>query len=649
MKNRKIIDKTMAGLLVCALAISSARTGEYVQANAKSITKNSIVKAQAEENSKLAEIKCNKESGIYIGSVVVELSQENPNAKIYYTVDGTTPSTKSTLYNGAFTISENCTVKAIAIAEGYLNSNVFTTQYTIIKSFNMTKETITIDEFSTEQLDYKVEPSDTPLGDVTWTSSDPSVATVDNKGKVEGKRAGGAVITATLKNGEFVQCMVFVKGVDFKIASSYKMNIGEERNIYLDSSKVYNIAWKSSDKKVANVDQNGYVEAHKAGSCTISATFGSTVKTCKITVAPATLKLIKTKIKLPFGKSTKIAYETNTKYRYPALKNSNHKAVIINYDGSITAIGEGTSKITLFLEGKKATCTVTVPKFKVDSPKKITLASGQKRNVNHIAKVNKAFADATNVKIANKKIVDLRDETIIGLHYGETTLTAKVGGKTIKCKIVVPKTTIKTVKETSVKYNNSKTIKIKVTTKNAKVEIKSAKSSNKAGVEVNVVGEDCIKLTAKKYNQTAKITLVLTDGSKQELKVVVPKKSVIERIKEQKIICTNGEVYISGNMVYSSVYISNIYGKTITNVDYTVFEYDAKGNRISGESDYKYNDSKLYSGYRVNADTFEGKFYCWSDTRMMRCCVEKVWFDDGTTWTNPLYKEWVKEYNKKYY
>ena len=47
-----------------------------------------------------------------------------PKAQVFYTIDGTDPTTASTLYEGMFTVDHPCTVKAVAIAEGYTLSEV---------------------------------------------------------------------------------------------------------------------------------------------------------------------------------------------------------------------------------------------------------------------------------------------------------------------------------------------------------------------------------------------------------------------------------------------------------------------------------------------------------------------------------------------
>ena len=52
--------------------------------------------------------------GIYNGPINVSLTCPDVNAKIYYTTDGSTPTTSSTLYTGSFTVSSNATVKAVS-------------------------------------------------------------------------------------------------------------------------------------------------------------------------------------------------------------------------------------------------------------------------------------------------------------------------------------------------------------------------------------------------------------------------------------------------------------------------------------------------------------------------------------------------------
>lgn len=71
------------------------------------------------------------QEGEYENSVTIELSTETEGATIYYTLDKSTPTEQSTLYEGSITLEETTTVKAIAIKNGLANSEIATAIYTI--------------------------------------------------------------------------------------------------------------------------------------------------------------------------------------------------------------------------------------------------------------------------------------------------------------------------------------------------------------------------------------------------------------------------------------------------------------------------------------------------------------------------------------
>ena len=70
-------------------------------------------------------------AGTYSSVQTVAISTATSGATIYYTTDGSTPTTKSTLYSAAIAVSSTATINAIAVASGYANSAVATAAYTI--------------------------------------------------------------------------------------------------------------------------------------------------------------------------------------------------------------------------------------------------------------------------------------------------------------------------------------------------------------------------------------------------------------------------------------------------------------------------------------------------------------------------------------
>jgi len=67
----------------------------------------------------------------FSGSVSVTITVATSGATIYYTTDGSTPTSSSTVYSGALTISATTTVKAIALKSGSAPSSVASATYTL--------------------------------------------------------------------------------------------------------------------------------------------------------------------------------------------------------------------------------------------------------------------------------------------------------------------------------------------------------------------------------------------------------------------------------------------------------------------------------------------------------------------------------------
>ena len=72
-------------------------------------------------------------AGSYISVQQVSLACATEGATIYYTLDGTEPTTESTEFTEAFTVSSTTTVKAFAVKEGFNNSDVVSAEYVIIE------------------------------------------------------------------------------------------------------------------------------------------------------------------------------------------------------------------------------------------------------------------------------------------------------------------------------------------------------------------------------------------------------------------------------------------------------------------------------------------------------------------------------------
>jgi hypothetical protein len=94
----------------------------YPSATSEAITETATAAAAAKPT-------FNPGSGNYSSVQTVTISDTASGAAIYFTIDGTTPTTGSTIYSGPITVSATETVKAIAAVSGYSTSAVGSAAY----------------------------------------------------------------------------------------------------------------------------------------------------------------------------------------------------------------------------------------------------------------------------------------------------------------------------------------------------------------------------------------------------------------------------------------------------------------------------------------------------------------------------------------
>lgn len=113
---------------------------------------------------------------------------------------------------------------------------------------------------------------------VTWSSGNKKVATVNQKGRITGKRVGKAIITATTANGRKISCQVTVKKAPKKISLKTKTKTLKKgktfrvKTVFNKKEKSYKLTYKSSKKSVATISANGKVKAKKKGKTVITVT-----------------------------------------------------------------------------------------------------------------------------------------------------------------------------------------------------------------------------------------------------------------------------------------------------------------------------------------------------------------------------------------
>lgn len=163
-------------------------------------------------------------------------------------------------------------------------------------------ENLTVGIGKTAELSYKVLPANAADKTVTWKSTDTSIATVDNNGKVTGVEAGTVTIIGTTKDGEkkgtakvTVTKPVAVTGVSFKgCPGSLEVGQSATLTVNVSPSNAVNKQYKWDTSKTNGVItiSNGKIVAKKEGTAKVSVTTsdGGFTATCDVTVVKASEK-----------------------------------------------------------------------------------------------------------------------------------------------------------------------------------------------------------------------------------------------------------------------------------------------------------------------------------------------------------------------
>ena len=198
---------------------------------------------------------------------------------------------------GVATVDGSGVVKAVAAGEAVVkvscegkSDECTVTVSTAIESVTVTPSSAELLVGETETLTAEILPADADVT-VTWTSTNPDVATVDANGVVTGVAAGNAVIMAQA-GGKSDDCMISVVTVPVESitldAESIEIDEGTARTlratILPEAASTATIYWSSSDESVASVSGAGTVTGKRAGTATITARAGNCEATCEVTV-----------------------------------------------------------------------------------------------------------------------------------------------------------------------------------------------------------------------------------------------------------------------------------------------------------------------------------------------------------------------------
>lgn len=240
-------------------------------------------------------------------------------------------------------------------------------------------------DHKTEKLVATVNPDNATNRNVTWASSDTSVASVAADGTVTAVAEGTATITVkTVDGGKTAACAVTVTGEEAEVTGkeptevkvtpdkvTLKVNATEQLQAEVTPvDAVKDVTWSSSDEAVATVSESGLVTAKAKGKATIKATAkaGGAFGECEVTVIeegeepdPETeIELSKTALELKATQEETLTATVTPEGAKVTWSTSNEDVAVVT-NGKVRAIAVGTATITAATEdGAEAECAVTV-------------------------------------------------------------------------------------------------------------------------------------------------------------------------------------------------------------------------------------------------------------------------------------------------
>ena len=205
---------------------------------------------------------------------------------------------------------------------------------------------------------------------VAFSSSDSSIASVDENGLVTAQQTGNAVITASTFNGLSAECAVTVCTAPESIAlSSDKTILGAKEGAQLSVSfqpenSGGSLHFTSCKPKVVKVSPDGAITALGAGTSVITANAAGASASITITVkkAPSKITIAADKTRIGLGDALSCsAVLPKDSAGSVDFSCSNAQVLQANGSGSFTAVGEGTATITaVSYNGKTASLRIEV-------------------------------------------------------------------------------------------------------------------------------------------------------------------------------------------------------------------------------------------------------------------------------------------------
>ena len=330
-----------------------------------------------------------------------------------------------------------------------------------VESIVLSEDTLLLGIDDTATLIATIRPENATEREITWTSSNPEIATVSDQGEVVALQEGTCTVTVSA-GGKSAECVVTVSRnvipVKEVILSETSLTLKEGESYTLTATVTpadateRTVTWKSGNPDVATVSDEGKIEAVHTGTCIITASAGGKVSECMITVTSETIAveqitLSATSLSLKLGDSrtlTATVTPSDATDSQVTWSSSDPSVATVSDQGEVTAVRAGNCTITATAGGKSAACTVTVSAKEIPV-ERITLSSTSlslKEGDSHRLTATVTPSDATDSQVtwssSDPSVATVSDQgEVTAVRAGNCTITATAGGKSATCTVTV--------------------------------------------------------------------------------------------------------------------------------------------------------------------------------------------------------------------
>ena len=401
------------------------------------------------------------------------------NKKISYSSSNTAVATVTTEGNVIAVSVGSATVSAVA--NGKTASVPVTVTPETAATVTVTPATLTLRRTNTRELSATARNSQNLIisgRTFRWSSSNSSVVSVDQSGKVTALTAGNVVVTAeseqTVGSASITVTEIPIGSCSLSPTSS-KLTVTQSVQPTLVLRDTANnvipsqgrpIIWTSSNEIVATVSGTGLATTRRAGTATITASPAENAQvTCRTDIEAVDPRIVQTVIQqrtgslrlgIPRGFSAILLDSTNTQVpagRITTWSTNTPTVISVTQAGIVTGLTLGTARVIATAEGVADTVTLSVTNVPVTSvvvaPLQVTLLEGQTRQLSVVV------TDSTGRDVTDRPIEWITSDPtkasvsstglVTALASGQVSIGAASEGRIGQSTVIIQQTPVDTI------------------------------------------------------------------------------------------------------------------------------------------------------------------------------------------------------------